>query len=125
MAGRFALPLFDQGGSVSSRYLDVQLGHIIRLGLRAFAVPQRRIGLYSIGWYLAPYWLVALLVSLIAYGVLGQGRDAAVVGCIAGVLACLVGAVRVLPRADWTGGYGGQEIIDKSDTNQQDAPPKG
>lgn len=99
----------------------MRLRKIIEIGARPFVVPERRISLYAVGWYLGPYLLVALLISLIAYGVLGQGHAAAVVAGIAWVLASVLGAIRVLPSADRTGGSGGQGTSDKSDTPQQDA----
>lgn len=84
----------------------MQLRKMHTYARRPFAVPKRRFSLYAVGWYLAPYELLALLVGLTAYGVIGRGHAAGVVGTVAFVVASVVGCFRVLPRADWTGGFG-------------------
>lgn len=85
------------------------LRKIIHFGLRPFAVPRRRFSLYGVGWYLAPYEILALLVSVTGYGAIGQGHAAAEVAIVAFVAANVVGCFRVLPRADWTGGFGNDD----------------
>jgi hypothetical protein len=86
---------------------------ILRYSGRAFAAPRRRFSLYALGWYLAPYWILALVISLVGYGIIGQGHAAAILAGVAWILALVVGGIRVLPHADWPRGFGGDKGNDK------------
>lgn len=97
-----ALPIYDFEASI----VMFTLKNVAKYCLRAFAVPSRRFSLYAVGWYLAPYEIVAFVVSLSVYGVIGPGHAAGVVAAVAFVVASAVGGFRVLPHADWTGGFG-------------------